>query len=96
MADYKHKIQIAEEWTETHCKQVLVTDYGRTVCDDGSSLAKVCNVPVGQHREFRCPAGAPEGVTRYGVSVSAPTTSFVPHGVREEQARCERLATQRP
>jgi len=53
---------VAEEWAEKHCKRVEVKDYSRRLCDDGSAVAKMCNVETGSHSELRCPPGAPKDV----------------------------------
>jgi len=67
-AENERKHAAAEEWVEKRCKRVSVDDYQRIVCDDGSAVAKMCNRKVGEHEEYRCPPGAPKGVSATGIT----------------------------
>jgi hypothetical protein len=59
----------AEAWVNAHCKSVEVPTIERQLCDDGSAVAKICNVETGFHDELRCPPGAPRGVTKFGIEI---------------------------
>lgn len=58
----------AETWLTKNCKEVRLPTYERRLCDDGSAVAKWCNVQSGERIEYRCPSGAPRGVSKEGVS----------------------------
>lgn len=42
-----------------HCRRRVVGDFERQLCDNGTSVARWCNVRVAEHHEWDCPATAP-------------------------------------